>query len=253
MRHRLLFGFSAALLLAISNVSAAFADTRLTYKVTEGAGGSIQAVLIGQGKLRTDAAASTSVIVDPATSAMIVIDHSKKTFMRIGRAEMDQIVAMMKQLEQAMAGMPPEVRDKMKAMMGGGEMISVVNTGRKETVAGRACTVSETKMQGQTIAESCDAPFSALKLPDADEATVLKASQMFAALTAQLAASPLAKVVSQVGIRTDVFPLRSTTIQGTQRTTSELVSVENAALPADLFTVPAGYKEQKMDMPKIGK
>jgi hypothetical protein len=253
MRHRLIRGIPACFLVIAASTPAAFADTRLTYKVTEGSGGSMQAVFIGQGRLRTDTTSTTSVIVDPAASTMIVIDHKQKTFMRLGRAEMDQLVAMMKQLEQAMASMPPEMREKMKSMMGGGALVSVVNTGRKDTVGGRACFVSETKMQGQTIAESCDAPFSALRLPDADLATVAKAAQMFKEFTDQLAASPIGKMVSQVGLRTDVFPLRSTLIQGSQRTTSELVSVETATLPADLFTAPAGYKEQKMELPKIGK
>jgi hypothetical protein len=253
MGHRLIRGLSAGFLVFAGSVSAASADTRMTYKVTEGSGGSMQAVLIGQGKLRTDATSTASVIIDPATSTMIIIDHSKKTFMRMGRAEIDQLVAMMKQLEQTMANMPPEMRDKMKAMMGGGALVSVVNTGRKDTVGGRPCTVSETKMQGQTVAESCDAPYSALRLPEADLAVVAKASQMFKELTDAVASSPIGKMISQVGIRSDVFPLRSTLIQGTQRTTSELVSIENAALPADLFTTPAGYKEQKMDLPKIGK
>jgi hypothetical protein len=253
MRHRLIFTFPACLLLFAASAAPAFADTRLTYKVTEGSGAAMQAMLIGHGKLRTDVSTSTTAIVDPATSTMIVIDHGKKTFMRIGRAEIDQLVAMMKQMEQMMANMPPEVRDKMKSMMGGGAAISVVNTGRKETVAGRACSVTETKMQEQIIAESCDAPFSSLRLPEADLATVVKASQMFNTLTEQLASSPIGRMISQVGIRTDVFPLRSTVIQGTERTSSELVSVESAALSADLFAVPTGYKEQKMDLPKIGK
>ena len=60
-------------------------------------------------------------------------------------------------------------------------------------------------------------------------------------------------MISQVGIRADVFPLRTTQIQGQQRTTSELASIESSPLPADLFTTPAGYKEQKMELPKIGK
>lgn len=255
MRHRLIRGLSACFLILAAGASAASADTRLTYKVTEGSGETMQSVLIGQGKLRTDTTAMTSVIIDPATSAMIILDHGKKTFMRMGRAEIDQLAAMMKQLEQAMANMPPEMREKMKSMMGGGgALITVVNTGRKDTVGGRPCTVSETKMQGQTVGETCDAPFSALRLPEADLAVVVKASQMFKALTDQLTASPvIGRMVSQVGIRADVFPLRTTTVQGTQRTTSELASVDNAALPADLFVAPAGYKEQKMDLPKIGK
>jgi hypothetical protein len=253
MRHRLILSSAACFLGILGTVSVAAADTRLTYKVTEGSGGSMQAVSIGQGKLRTDATSTTSVIVDPATTTMIVIDHTKKTYMRLGRAEIDQIAALMKQLEQAMAGMPPEMREKMQGMMGGGAMISVTNTGRKDTVGGRACVISETKMQEQTIAESCDAPFASLKLPESDIAVLTKASQMFKQLTEQLAASPIGKMVSQAGIRSDVFPLRSTLIQGTQRMTSELASVEHATLAADLFTTPAGYKEQKLELPKIGK
>ena len=54
---------------------------------------------------------------------MIVIDHSKKTFMKIAKADLD---AMMKQLEDTMAELPPEMRQMMAGRMGGGAASAIV-------------------------------------------------------------------------------------------------------------------------------
>ena len=52
-----------------------------------------------------------------------MIDHAKKTFTRLTKADIDsmsaQLAGMMKQMEDAMANMPPEMREMMKGRMGG--------------------------------------------------------------------------------------------------------------------------------------
>jgi hypothetical protein len=234
------------------SASPALADTTLVYKTTAGAGGSMQAVLIGHGKLRIDADAATSAIVDPAASEMIILEHKNKSFIRLGRAEMEQLLGMMKQVEQMMANMPPEVREQMKAAMGGGAGVSVVKTGRTDTIGGRACVVSETRMKDEVIGETCDAPLSSLGLPESDLGTLAKASRMVQDMTSKLAAG-MADMVKRLAMPSDMLPLRSTVIQNGQRNSSELVAIERTALSADQFSVPTGYKQRTIDIPKIGK
>jgi hypothetical protein len=249
-RHTARIGLCCAVLAGLA--SPALADTRLVYKTTAGSGGSMQAVLVGHGKLRIDADAATSAIVDPAASETIVLEHKSKSFIRLGRAEMEQLLGMMKQVEQMMANMPPEVREQLKAAMGGGALVSVVKTERTDTVGGRACVVSETRMKDELIGETCDAPLSSLGLPEGDLATLAKASRMMQDMTSKLAAG-MADMVKRLALPSDMLPLRSTVIQNGQRNSSELVAVEREALAAGLFSVPDGYKQRTLDIPKIGK
>ena len=87
-------------------------------------------------------------------------------------------------MEQALANVPPEMRAQMQGMiggavpgMGGEAMVKVEDTGRGDTVAGHACTIYRTQVQGRTVNESCmgdvsaldDLPPGPVKQPPADD------------------------------------------------------------------------------------
>ena len=95
---------------------------------------------------------------------------------------------------------------------------------------------------------------AALEIPAADRATLTAAMAWSKELTDALAKGPMAKLADASPFRAGMVPLRSTTVaaNGTRRT-SEFVGVTSGALPADLFAVPAGYKELKLEIPKIGR
>src|SRR6187549_2783869 len=128
--------------------AAVLADSKIEYKPTEGGGASLTTILIGQGKIRSDADANTSVIMDPTAGSSTILDHAKKTYTTIGKAEIAQLVDMMKQLEQAMASMPPEARAMMQGRMGGGPAATTADTGEKATVAGKSCKIFRTMVSG---------------------------------------------------------------------------------------------------------
>src|SRR5262245_48605103 len=91
--------FATVLLMTVGLATASvYADTKIEYKATEGGGSSLSTILIGQGKVRSEAEGNISVILDPAGKATVILDHGKKTYMKIGKAEIDQIAAMMKQM-----------------------------------------------------------------------------------------------------------------------------------------------------------
>ncbi len=239
------YAVTLALALIVST-AAVYADSRIEYKATEGTGSSLSTILIGQGKIRTDGDPTTSVIIDPTAGASIILDHSKKTFTRIGRAELAQMADMMK----AMANMPPEVRQMMQGRLGGagGEQPVTVDTGEKAVVAGKSCRVFRTTLQGKTTAEYCMAEASAIEIPAADRATLVAAMAWSKELVDTLAKGPMGRFADSTPFRAGLVPLRSTTISSSgARMTSEFVGVTSAALPADLFVVPAGYKEVKID------
>jgi hypothetical protein len=254
---------SIVLLLAIAlPIGHAVADARIDYRATEGGGAAMQSLLIGHGKLRTDADANTSVILDPDTRSMTVLDHGKRQFTRIGPAELQQLSETlqeaMAQLEQAMANVPPEMRAQMQGMLGGaipgmgGEpMVKIVDTGRQERVAGHACTVYLTEMQGKTVSEACmGGPAALANLSSADRAVLDRALAMTRDMVEQLASSPLGQMVQMTPFRDGMVPLRITDIDNGRRSTSEFAGVTRESLSADLFQVPTGYREQKIEMPR---
>ena len=252
----------ACCLLALIPTSA-IADAKINYRTIEGNGGAMQSLLIGNGRVRSDDGAQTSVIFDAGTRAMIVIDHDRREYTKIGQAEMQQMGAAlsqaMQQMEQALANVPPEMREQMKGMMGGAmtglgnePLVTVENTGRTETVAGHACTVYRTIMQGRTINESCMGELSALgELSAADRATLDAAMSMMREMVEQLTSGPLAQFASLTPFKAGRVPLRITDMSAGGRNTSEFAGVENTALPSDAFDVPTNYKEQKLDIPDL--
>ena len=173
--HRVVATTIACVLAA---TAATLADSRIEFKVTEGTGTAFQSILIGQGKIRQDADKNTSAILDPGAGVMTVLDHAKKTYTRLTRADIDQLSKMLedmtKQMEQAMASMPPQMQERMKGMMGGGAAgsLEVVDTGQSATVAGKSCKVFQTKIMGKLTGENCMADPSAIDLPASDRATV---------------------------------------------------------------------------------
>jgi hypothetical protein len=234
--------------------AAVFADSKIEYKATEGGGASMTNILIGQGKIRSDADANTSVIMDPTAGSSTILDHAKKTYTKIGKAEIAQLTDMMKQLEQAMASMPPEARAMMAGRMGGGPVATTVDTGEKATVAGKSCRIFRTTVSGKATAESCMADAASIDLTAADRATMAAAMAWSKELTDALASGPMARFADSSPFKAGMFPVRSTIIaaDGTRKT-SELVGVSNAAIAADMFAVPADYKEQKLNMGGRGR
>jgi hypothetical protein len=253
----------ALLLALVLPAGHAVADARIDYRASEGGGASLQSLLIGHGKLRSDADANTSVIFDPASRSMTVLDHRKRHFTRIGPSELEQMGTALKdamaQLEQAMANVPPEMRAQMQSMMGGmlpgmgGEpMVRIIDTGRQERVAGHACTVYLTEVQGKPASEACMGSADVLDgLSASDRAVLDSAMSVTREMVDQLASSPLGQFAEMTPFRDGMLPLRITDIDNGRRSTSEFAGIQTESLSPDLFVVPAGYREQKIEMPRM--
>ena len=233
-------------------VVSADSRSRIEFKATEGGGSTLTTILIGQGKIRSNADQNTSVILDPTAGTTTILDHSRKTFTRIGRAELKQLVDMMAQLEQAMASIPPEMRERMAGRMGGPQAVTSA-TNERATVAGKSCVIYRSMLKEQMTAEYCMADASVIDLPAADRATMIAAMAWSKELADALAKGPMGRFADSSPFRDGQIPLRQTTMSGQTRRTSEFVSAGAAALDAGTFTVPPDYKEQKIDMSGRGR
>jgi hypothetical protein len=243
--------------LAAAVPAVTLADSRITFKATEGGGSMLQSLLVGQGKLRIDADATTSVIVDPKTETVIVLMHTQKQFMRLSRAQVEQLSGLldtvMKQMQATLASMSPEQRAKAEAAMGGmaggAGKVATANTGRTAQVAGHTCRVFHTTMAGKPIAEVCYGDLAAIQMPAADRATVQAAMKMGKDMFDRLASGPMAQFAKAAPFATDGVPLRTTEFAADgSRRTSEFAGVTTGPIPAESFAVPAGYKEQQLPM-----
>jgi hypothetical protein len=245
------------LIVAAASTVSLLADARLTYKVTEGTS-AVSTMLIGQGKIRSDMDAGTSAIIDPTEGSMTLLDHTKKTFTKIGKAELKQMTDGMAQLDQMMANLPPEALQMMRGRMagaGGGaaEPAVTADTGQTSTVAGKSCRIFKTTQGTKVTAEYCLADASAIDLSAADRATVVASMAWAKQLTETMSKSPLlGNIGSKTPFQAGLVPLRTTMIDASgARNTTEFVSVATATLPAELFKVPSDYKEQKL--PAMGR
>jgi hypothetical protein len=247
---RIHIGLVSGILLAATTVAVS-ADTKIEFKTTEGGGSSMSSILIGQGKIRSDMSTGM-VIIDPAEGSMTIVANDKKEYTKITKADMKQIADMLAMLEQQMAGMPAEMRQMMASRMGGpgaGQPVAVTtDTGEKATVAGKSCRIFRTTQGGRTTQERCLAEPSAMSVPAADQATMVAAIAMTKDIMDTMSKSPMfGQIAATSPFPSGLVPLRTTTIDASgTRSTSELVGVSNAALPADTFTIPSGYKEQKL-------
>lgn len=255
---------TVTLLALILPVGGARADARIEYRHVEGQGAALSQMLIGQGRLRVDIDGSTSAIFDPGTGTLIAIDHAERSYTRMGQAEIQQLSTglgqAMAQFEAAMADLPPEMRAQMAGMLGGmlpgagGEpMVRVSDTGRNERVAGHACRVFETRVQGQLVGESCLGSLDALDgLSRADRRTLEQVMAMSEQLFEPLANSPLGNMMDLSPFKGGgKFPLRMTDIEAGRRNSSEFAGIDGAALDPALFEVPAGYREQRLEFPGL--
>jgi hypothetical protein len=251
-----------ALALACALSGTALADARIEYRTTEGGGASMQSLLVGHGKLRTDADGDVSVVLDPASDSMLMLNHADRTFTRMNRADLERMSAglgaAMSQMEQALANMPPEVRAQMEGSLGGmlggdAAKVSINPTGQNDTVAGHPCVIYRTQMQGETVNETCMGAVDAFdELPASDARTLHGAMAMTQRIAESLAKGPLARYVNVGSFQPGMLPLRVTDFDGGKRSTSEFAGIDDAPLPADLFAVPSGYTEQKLEMPDLG-
>ena len=246
-------------LLAVSSAisTVVFADVRIAYTPTVGAGSAPQTILIGHGRYRSDDDKSSSVIVDPAAGVMFMLDHDARMFTRIGGAEVDRMLTVFgdakKRTEQGLARMSPARRERAQrelAEMRERSLMTVVDTGDRSTVAGIECRVWQMRLQGRTVHEECMADASVLKLSATDRATLAAVTGWGRAMSDKWTSSPASSptISNPFAAFLSGLALRSTTIanDGT-RGSSEVAVVTTGDLPSDLFRVPYTYREQSLD------
>jgi hypothetical protein len=253
MTRTFLIAAACAVSLAAASTPAASAeDLTLVFKSTNKDGTSTTTSYYSSEKMRSGDA-EHETIVEYAAGKITSIDHKKKEYSEITLAEMDaamkQAQAKMDQMAEQMKNMPPAVREKMEAMMGGATGSVTVTKGGAREVAGYSCQ-DYTIAMGQTMTTKlCATTALAMPIPKVDY-------EKFASFTTSagmMAQNPMFKGLSKVADEMKkvegVTIAEATSFKMMGRNidqSKEATEIKKGPIPAsafDLATIAKGYKK----------
>ncbi len=244
-------------LLAGSLSTAAWADFRADFDAVQGGNGnpSLSRIELSGNHMRTDAG-NVSMLFDVGSGKMIVLMHDKHQYMDMQKM-IETAGAAMAQANAALANLPPEQRAMIEQRMGGripgmgGKLdVSMTPTGQSDRVAGYACQVYSTSINGRHSEDSCLASVADAGISPADQATLRKAFEELKAMTEKMSAGMFRSPLNQMP--GDKFPVRIVQYADDKPTqTVQIKSISAGGIGAGDFAIPAGYTEQ--DMSALGR
>ena len=162
----------AVLALSALALSASAEDLTITFKSSDG---STPTHYYSKDRIRMNSG-KTDTILEFASGKIVLIDNQKKEYSEMTIAEIDETMkAVSAQMEQALSGMPPQMREKMAGMMGGGAGEATVTKGETRTIAGYPCQTWKVAMGTTMTQESCN---STALTPPFDPANFQKMSRI---------------------------------------------------------------------------
>lgn len=264
MTKTLLIAAACTVLAAVSAPVASAEDLTLVFKATNKDGSSTATSYYSSEKMRSGDA-ERETIIEYAAGKITSIDHKKKEYSEITLAEMEaamkQAQAKMdeasKQMEQQMANMPPAVKEKMQAMMGGAAGAVTVTKGATRQVAGYSCQ-DYTIAMGQTMTTKlCATTALSFPAPNVD----YKKFTSFATSAGAMAQNPMFKGMSKVADEMKkiegITIAESTSLKMMGRsidTSREATEIKKGPIPASAFDVAAiapGYKKVPNPLTKM--
>jgi len=226
-------------------------DLTIVYKTTGPAGPGTATAYFSADRMRMSDPEHDAVVEYGGGGRIVTIDHKKKEYWETTLAEMQ---AALKSLNaqmnnDQMANMPPAVRDKMMAMMGGGP--ATLTKGGTHKVAGYDCQDYEIAAGAMMRMHLCATTAVAPPAANVDYRS--------ASLVA-LAANPMTKNLANEMKKVEGFTLaESSTIKMMGRASEssrEATEVKKGAIPASTFDVAEltkGYKKVPSPLSRMAK
>jgi hypothetical protein len=190
-----------------------------------------------------------------------IIDDADKSYVAVDKATMEQLAkkisAAMEQVKEQLAALPPEQRAQMEKMMpnmSGDDKkwtVEVFDTGKSDTVDGRACRVWDVKRGGELDDQICVVSYSALPGKENFQAMFATFARVFEEMAKSV---PMLSgmMTNEFSAQSKVngFPVRSRGYEnGKLGDDEQLMKVwREEAIPATMFEIPAGYKQKQMPM-----
>ncbi len=235
----------AVLALSTFALSASAEDLTITLKSSDGA---TVTNYYSKDRIRMNNG-RTDTILELASGKIVNIDNQKKEYSEMTVAEIDEAMkAMSAQMEQAMANVPPQMREKMAGMMGGAGTEATVTKGATRTIAGYPCQTWTIAMGATMTQETCN---STALTPPFDPANFQKLSRI--SIPMMQGMDKMFKKMSEIQ---GISLMHHTTMNMMGRktdTSSEATEIKKGAIAADVFAIPSGYKQVESPLKKMGK
>jgi hypothetical protein len=251
------FGFWS-FAVAAAAAAPALAGTVITSEMSvPQAGADKSVVYLDKDRVRVESPGSITIYRGDRNTAYMVSPAEKK-FIKMTPETMkkmaEQMEAMRAEMAEQMKSMPAEQRAQMEKMMAGSmpgqpAKIEFRKAGGTGTFGKWKCEKVEQLVNGAAQAQLCIAKLGDLGLGDADlgvlqrfAAFMQQAAPQSAGASSMMDPKALEKIVGYPGFAIHMeIPAA--------KVTSTTNSVEQKTLPANLFEVPAGYKEETMPEP----
>lgn len=236
----------AALMLLLFAAPMAAADATLEFD-----DGSVILVKDGRARIGDE---ESFMLYDDSAESILSVDTNEQAYMAMDAATMrDMQAASMamieRQMEQALASMPPEqreaYREQMESMMRSqgmapeaeGPASQVRATGESDEVSGFGCREHEVVSTGDGTVEQrlCVASADELGISESDFATLAAAMQTMIEVSGTMHEMDLEKLGG--------IPVR--TVDTEEGETAHVVEVSTDRVPAERLQVPDGYREMK--------
>jgi len=247
------FRLAYALALAYTLPNAAWADFRADYEATgQGSSPALSRIEVGGAYMRTDAG-NVSTLFDVGSGRLLLVEHDKHQYMDMAKVA-DTTGAAMAQANAALANLPPEQRAMIQQHMGAAANmaakvdVQVTPTGASDHVAGYACQVYRTDVNGRHSADSCLADVADAGISGADRNTLRSALQQLKTLSEKMSAGMFKSPINEMPA--DKFPVRITLFDESGKTQIvQLKSIAMSSANATDFAIPDGYSEKEVAMP----
>jgi hypothetical protein len=209
---------------------------------------------ISSDHLRISQPDGNEAIVDMKSGEMTVVDHRRKTYYVITQKDLDALAAtigekmnspQMKQAQEQMKNLPPEVQKRMQGMVGSTLTVEVEKSGSSRTVAGLRCENWTVNIGQMSRSEQCVT--TDLKLPAASWDAYRNYMDRMRSMMAVM--GPMSKTLDEMRqqfAKIKGFPIATKTTSSvmgrTSTTTNEVVEIQRGAIPESAWDIPAGYK-----------
>lgn len=191
------------------------------------------------------------VIFDGTRQVLLMIDDDRKSFAEVSKDDLErlskQVSDLMAQIEQQLAGLPPERRAQVEAMMkdgrggiGPASRVTYRKAGKGE--AGKwSCERYEGFEGDKKVAELCTVEPQALGFTAADLAMTQQLFQFMKKLLPQMSGQVFTTGSSETGF--EGVPVRRTFTLGGREVTTEIVDVSRQSFADASYAPPAGYRK----------
>lgn len=225
---------------------------------------SVSTIYAQDGRIRSESQPGDSVMIFK-DDTIHNVNNKDRSYTVLDRESMrklsEQLNPLLKQMQEQLKNMPPEQRAQVERMMSArmpgldtSGTQEIRKTARKDKVAGHACSYVEILRNGERAEEMCVVPTGSLKgskdLVDAMARMSALAQELIEGLDAPWLKDMIARQISnyeEIG----GFPIL-TRQYSSQKPVSEsmLKSIRADTVPADAFTIPAGYARKDMMQPR---